>query len=296
MKHFPLPFSVLFSLSAVIVPAPFFSNSPVLAQTAGCGSGWSNIIINYAAPALPIGSADITIAGRQFRVACDEHDVCYDTPRNSKQDCDRAFHNRMLDICARDHNTIVGRPLRIACNGRADAFHTAASDFGQTAYDNAQRAARPTVRTEILPTTVTVIEPPQPTREPPPSTCLNVDSRQGWQSVTVNHGVSSTQIGGGWSVDTRSYSMVSYGGHEGSDAERLAPFNAYKYDQRFPFGALLMDVPEHGVVWVDNPSGWIVRRVGFPAGATFRLRINDADNALGDNGGALRVCLVPGIG
>jgi len=90
--------------------------------------------------------------------------------------------------------------------------------------------------------------------------------------------------------------MVSYGGHEGSDAERLAPFNAYKYDQRFPFGALLMDVPEHGVVWVDNPSGWIVRRVGFPAGSTFRLRINDADNALGDNGGVLGVCLVPGIG
>ena len=34
----------------------------------------------------------------------------------------------------------------------------------------------------------------------------------------------------------------------------------------------------------------------FPAGSTFRFRINDADEALGDNGGSLKVCLVYGVG
>lgn len=135
-------------------------------------------------------------------------------------------------------------------------------------------------------------------------TCFNVDSRQGWQTVVVNHKVASANyIEGGWSVDARSYSMVSYRGHEGSDAERLTPFNAFKYHPPSPFGALLIDLPDLGIVWVNEPSGSLFREAAspvrdpvFPAGSTFRLRINDADNALGDNGGSLRVCLVPGIG
>jgi hypothetical protein len=49
----------------------------------------------------------------------------------------------MLGICARDHNTIVGRPLKIACNGRADVFYTGVLEGGGTAYNDAQRAAAP---------------------------------------------------------------------------------------------------------------------------------------------------------
>lgn len=97
---------------------------------------------------------------------------------------------------------------------------------------------------------------PKPVSQPyvPQETCLKVDSRKGWQTVVANHKVVSVNnIEGEWSVDASSYSMVSYEGHKGSDAERLTPFNAFKYDQRFPFGALLMDIPNYGVVWVDNP-------------------------------------------
>ena len=57
-----------------------------------------------------------------------------------------------------------------------------------------------------------------------------------------------------------------------------------------------MDIPNYGVVWVDNPTGYLVRKVVFPAGSTFGLRINDADKALGDNRGSLRVCLTPAVG
>ena len=81
------------------------------------------------------------IAANQFRVACNEHDACYDTYGKSKLDCDNAFHNRMLGICARDHNTIVGRPLKIACNGRADAYYVGVRDHAQDAYNKAQAAA-----------------------------------------------------------------------------------------------------------------------------------------------------------
>ena len=76
---------------------------------------------------------------RQFAVACTEHDACYDILGKSKGDCDKAFHNRMLGICSRDHNTWFGRPLKIACNGRADAFYSAVNRLGQDAYNKSQK-------------------------------------------------------------------------------------------------------------------------------------------------------------
>ncbi len=124
-------------------------------------------------------------------------------------------------------------------------------------------------------------------------TCFSVDSRQGWQSFTANHKVSGVNyIEGGWSVDARSYPMVSYTGHQGADAQRLAPFNAYKYNQSFPFGALLMELPNGKVIW-PIPTDELG---SFPVGSTFRFRINDANEALGDNGGSLKVCMIYGAG
>lgn len=140
-------------------------------------------------------------------------------------------------------------------------------------------------------------EPEQPPKAfVPEQTCLNVNARQGWQTITANHTVVAANSEGGWSVDARLYPMVGFVGHEGSAAEGLAPFNEYKYDSRFPFGALLIDTPNHGVVAVSSLVGHIVPEVNFPAGSTFRLRINDGDSALGDNEGYLRVCLVPALG
>jgi hypothetical protein len=144
----PILFAFSFVTTSIFIPTLVPNTSPVLAQTAGCGSGWSNIIINRAAPAMGITGANIAIAGRKFRVACDEHDTCYDTYGKSKQDCEKAFHNRMLGICARDHNTIAARlsGIRGACNARADAFYTAVTNFGSDAYNKAQAQARPSTR------------------------------------------------------------------------------------------------------------------------------------------------------
>jgi hypothetical protein len=121
-------------------PVVFSSASSAVAQTAGCGSGWSNTALKVLTP----------IASNQFRVACNEHDACYDTFGKAKQECDKAFHNRMLGICARDHNTILGRPLKIACNGRADGYYNGVRQGAQDAYDKAQAAATSDAQQKII--------------------------------------------------------------------------------------------------------------------------------------------------
>ncbi len=124
----------LIRLLSIVLFSPVFvvNSSSVNAQTSGCGSGKSLYLLRVAAP----------IATSQFRVACNEHDACYDTLGKSKGDCDRAFHNRMLDICGRDHRTIFQRPLKAACNGRADAFYSAVNRLGKDAYNKAQSDAK----------------------------------------------------------------------------------------------------------------------------------------------------------
>ena len=116
------------------------------------------------------------------------------------------------------------------------------------------------------------------------SECVSVDSRQGWQRFNLPGSYSRvTSISGGWSVDTRNYAPVDTEGHIGQDAERLAPYNQYKFDLRFPFGALLMRTGA-GILWVQSPISFTNRFVSVD------MRINDADDALGDNGGTLQVC------
>ncbi|WP_413280544.1 hypothetical protein [Floridanema evergladense] len=126
--------------------------------------------------------------------------------------------------------------------------------------------------------------PSQQPSQPSNSACVTVDSRNGWQHFNLPGSFTRVaSISGGWSVDARNYSPVRSGGHTGQDAERLAPYNQYKFDQRFPFGALLMGTGG-GTLWVQNP-------VSFTSGfGAVDMRINDADNALGDNGGTLQVC------
>lgn len=229
--------------------------SPANAQPAGCGSGWSYTALRYVLS--PISS-------RQFNVACVEHDQCYDTLGKSQQECDKAFHNRMLGICARDHNTIIGKPLKARCNGFADIYYSAVQKNGGEPHSQAQKAAA------------------QKASAPH---CVFVNSRTAWQRFNLPRAFTKvTSISGGWSVDAKNYAPVGASGHTGRDAELLAPYNQYKFDQRFPFGVLLMSSGQ-GIVWVQSPNSF--------SSASFNavdMRINDADNALGDNGGSLQVC------
>jgi hypothetical protein len=114
--------------------------------------------------------------------------------------------------------------------------------------------------------------------------CVNVSSRQGWQNFDLGEPYTRVvSISGGWSVDARNYLHVGPRGHY---EPGLEPYNEYKYDQGKPFGALLVDIPTDGYGYV-----WVRRSQRLPKPITrTAIRINDADNALGDNSGVLRVC------
>lgn len=114
--------------------------------------------------------------------------------------------------------------------------------------------------------------------------CFNVDSRKGWQYFNLGGSYTRvTSVSGGWSVDARNYRQVGPRGHS---EPGLEPYNQYKYDRSVPFGALFVDIPTdgYGYVWVRGTQG-LPRPITRTA-----MRINDADNALGDNAGVLNVC------
>lgn len=114
--------------------------------------------------------------------------------------------------------------------------------------------------------------------------CFNVSSTRGWQYFDLGGRYTRVaSISGGWSVDARNYSQVGPRGHS---EPGLEPYNQYKYDRGVPFGALFVDIPTdgHGYVWVSG-----IQQLPRPITRT-AMRINDADNALGDNSGVLRVC------
>ncbi len=132
----------------------------------------------------------------------------------------------------------------------------------------------------------TIVNNPIPTKAKPESKgCVSVDSKLGWQHFNFSGNFTKVaSISGGWSVDSRSYSAVGASGHTGNDAELLTPYNQYKFDQNFPFGALLMGSGQ-GTLWIQDSTSLS----SAPFGAV-DMRINDADNALGDNEGKLEVC------
>lgn len=97
-------------------------------------------------------------------------------------------------------------------------------------------------------------------------------------------------VGGRLSVDDRTYACVDPNGHLGEVANRLQPYSQYKYDSQLPFGALLVEIFTGAFAPIytslNSPMKLPSRSensIGF--------RINDADDALGDNGGSLSVYL-----
>jgi len=93
--------------------------------------------------------------------------------------------------------------------------------------------------------------------------CFDVSSRTGWQYFDL--GGSYTRIAsvsGGWSVDARSYAPV---GSQGHNEPGLEPYNQYKYDQGYPFGALFVDIPTdgYGYVWVGGFNNYLNQSLGL---------------------------------
>ncbi len=124
----------------------------------------------------------------------------------------------------------------------------------------------------------------------PSGNCFVVDSRKGWQYFRLPKSFTRVvSVNGRWSVDDRNYARVGPNGHLGEAASRLQPYNQYKYDPQLPFGALLVEIPTGAFApiyaSINSPMSLPSRSEN-----SIGLRINDADNALGDNGGSLSVC------
>jgi len=114
--------------------------------------------------------------------------------------------------------------------------------------------------------------------------CVIVSSGSRWQRFNLSRRVRQVvTISGAWSVDARSFAPVGPRGHQGMEAQALNAYNQYKYDQRFPFGALLIGDGQQ-YFWIQERS-----QFNYPTNVV-DLRINDSDDALGDNAGSLRVC------
>lgn len=122
--------------------------------------------------------------------------------------------------------------------------------------------------------------------------CYRISARAGWQRVPLGdggHGEIRVMAGAGWTVDAKAYDRVGPEGHTGAAARGLAPYAAYKYVRKSPFGALLARSPG-GEIVVMNPDP----EARFRSRADHvDFRINDRDEGLGDNAGALIVCAGP---
>ena len=114
--------------------------------------------------------------------------------------------------------------------------------------------------------------------------CIDISSREGWQRIEFQGEFRPyiSDVSGGWTVDSRSFSLVGPSGHAGADSDRLAPFDEYKYNREFNFGALLSRSANGQVVAVGQGSHMATRSMDF--------RINDSDGTLADNDGNLQVC------
>lgn len=111
---------------------------------------------------------------------------------------------------------------------------------------------------------------------------VEISATESWKQIVFDQQVSRIiSITGGWTVDYRNYYKVGPHGHFGSAADLLSPYNVYKFDQRFPFGALLLSVAGADVAHVSGPMEF------KNSVAALSLRINDGDSAFGDNQGKL---------
>ena len=142
----------------------------------------------------------------------------------------------------------------------------------------------------------------------PSSNCYHIDAKTGWQRITIPTSATSqvlTIIGPhnitpqdakayrkakkiGWSVNKAFHKPVGPEGHSGKDAAALKPWGVYKYLKDAPFGSMIVRLPNGWTGDVLNPN----RPISLTDEAYYDFRINDADEALWDNGGFLIMCLL----
>lgn len=108
-------------------------------QVNGCGPSG---ILGLLVPECPLRLAC-------FTPACNNHDLCYDTCGTSRDTCDAAFHQDMLDICAAGF--AEGSGARRRCEVLAYIYWQVVARFGQQFFD---RGRQETCALEPSPDTV----------------------------------------------------------------------------------------------------------------------------------------------
>jgi hypothetical protein len=121
---------------------------------------------------------------------------------------------------------------------------------------------------------------------------FSIDSTRGWLDTTID--VHESQIliieykGGLWSVDFRNYSGVDANGYINENDLSLRNWMQYKYFPKAPFGALIGAIGDKTKPFTIG-SEYINTR---PENGRLYLRINDSDEALGDNKGSIEVSVM----
>jgi hypothetical protein len=79
--------------------------------------------------------------GVSFVPACDTHDCCYDKCNQNKAACDTSFLSDLTAICnaAFPGTGTIQNIKRGGCVQQAQAYYSAVSSYGQSAYDEAQK-------------------------------------------------------------------------------------------------------------------------------------------------------------
>ncbi len=77
-----------------------------------------------------------------FYKACQGHDDCYGMLGKTKEECDKAFRDRLRKECERAFNTVLEAPCRAQCYVAAEAYYQAVKQNGGDAYRMAQEEAK----------------------------------------------------------------------------------------------------------------------------------------------------------
>jgi len=120
----------------------------------------------------------------------------------------------------------------------------------------------------------------------PSTVCVTVSALKGWQAFDLPGDFSHiVSVKGGWSVYPQC-SLCGPSGHTGADAKLIAHWEKYRFDTNFPFGALLMKGSDNEYSWIKGKGKEVLAK---PTNQV-SMRINDPDDGVYDNRGALTVC------
>jgi hypothetical protein len=113
---------------------------PYVPTANGCGAATGPSSITPNCPALITAPACYVVGINWcFTDPCNAHDRGYGTCNTSKDDTDQQFYNDMTDVC--DNLAPSSSLCRAACRADAAIYYDAVHYGGQSAYDDAQKAA-----------------------------------------------------------------------------------------------------------------------------------------------------------